>query len=561
MRIFTLSLLSILFLIISHSPISAQNGTLVFDGVDDYVDLGSSAGDDIRTIEMWFKLADPIDATLQDFATLVAREVDPVNNTTEFVLAFQPAGLTNPGTLRFDIDGAQPARSVYSDNNSWNANEWYHVAAVVHPVDGMTLYINGMKQSSTFPYTGATAISPKITALGQWGDTNTRHFKGEIDDLHFSKDALYTSNFTAPCPNRNGGPFSNALWHFNESSGNTAIDSSNNNYDASIVGATRGISSLCIANALHFDGVDDYVDLGQKSGDRLRTIEMWFKLDDPIDATLSDFSTLIAREIVQSSMGTDEFQISFQPSSVTNPGTLRFDVDGTQPFRSVYSDNNSWNANQWYHVAAVIHPVDGMMMFIDGIKQMSTHPHTDPTGTFSETVALGRWGKEPIRYFKGMMDDVHLSTEALYTSNFTPPCPDYQPLASSRAVWNFNEVRGSIATDSSANKIDAQLFGPNRVDGRLCQPGVSNDDLFDEITKLVQVYPNPSDGIFYFEILDRPERVEELLVYNALGQVVLKEKVRGHQGMMDLTSVSNGIYFFRLVIDGEQVYGGKLVKE
>ena len=52
-----------------------------------------------------------------------------------------------------------------------------------------------------------------------------------------------------------------------------------------------------------------------------------------------------------------------------NPGTLRFDIDGTSPWKSVFSDNDTWNANQWYHVAAVIDPLDGMKLFIDGVNK------------------------------------------------------------------------------------------------------------------------------------------------------------------------------------------------
>jgi hypothetical protein len=560
MKIFNLFLLSSLFFLLCFSPVSAQNGTLVFDGVDDYVDLGATAGNDIRTIEMWFKLDEPIDATLPDFVALVAREVDPVNNTTEFMISFQPSNVLNPGTLRFDIDGSQPAKSVYSNQNRWLANVWYHVAAVVDPINGMRLFINGEKQSSTFPYTGATAISPKITALGQWGDTNTRHFKGELDDVHFSFDPLYSANFTPPCPDRKGNNFTRALWNFNETSGNTAIDSSNIKYNGTIMGASRGTSSLCRANALHFDGIDDYVDLGQKAGDGLRTIEMWFKLDDPIDNTLAEFSTLIAREIVSDTVGTDEFQISFQPSRVSNPGTLRFDIDGTQPFRSVYSDNNTWNANQWYHVAAVVHPMDGMMLFIDGIKQMSTHPHTGGTGIFVETTALGRWGKEPIRHFKGMIDDVHLSTEPLYSANFTPPCPDYVPVASTRAIWNFNEPWGPTAVDSSVNEIDVQLIGPARVEGKPCDPAIGMEDRFEDIRNKVTVFPNPSAGLFQLKIQDDRQLADEIMVYNALGQVILTQRLIEPNVNLDLSYVSDGVYFFQLRMKGEMVFGGKWVK-
>ncbi|KYK25975.1 hypothetical protein AYK26_01705 [Euryarchaeota archaeon SM23-78] len=55
-----------------------------------------------------------------------------------------------------------------------------------------------------------------------------------------------------------------ALYHFNEGSGTIAFDSSVNRNDGTIYGATwtsDGVSG----NALEFDGVDDYIDLGDKT--------------------------------------------------------------------------------------------------------------------------------------------------------------------------------------------------------------------------------------------------------------------------------------------------------
>ena len=123
-------------LCISFSVSNAQTPVLSFDGIDDYVDLGSTAGNGFRTIEMWFKPASVIDSTLSDFATLAAREISPANNNHEFSLSFQPSSNAHPGALRFDVNGTQPAQAVYSDSTHWQAGRWYHVAAVIHPTWG-----------------------------------------------------------------------------------------------------------------------------------------------------------------------------------------------------------------------------------------------------------------------------------------------------------------------------------------------------------------------------------------------------------------------------------------
>ncbi len=239
------ALYSILFAISISSGLNAQCSLLTFDGVNDHVDVGTVVGNGVRTIEMWFKLDQPIDPTLSNFVTLVGREISISSNIGEFNLAFQADFQPFPGTLRFDLDCLTPNRAVYSDNTSWNANQWYHVAAVSHPVDGMMIFIDGVKQISTHPYTGATANSTALTAIGCWGDLYARYFYGSIDDVRFSTDALYSTDFTPPCPDIAADPSTIGLWNFNAASGGTAIDSSSNGYDGEINGPVWDTGEIC----------------------------------------------------------------------------------------------------------------------------------------------------------------------------------------------------------------------------------------------------------------------------------------------------------------------------
>ncbi len=537
---------------------NAQNSILEFDGVDDYIDLGEEVGNGLRTIEMWFNLEEGIDNQLDDFSTLAAREISGIDHTNEFTLSFQPSFVANAGTLRFDVHGTEPFRSVYSNNISWNANQWYHVAAVIHPVDGMMLFINGIKQTSTHPHTGDTGNSSKISTIGCWGDLNVRFFKGKIDNVRFSSEALYTTDFNPLCEDLEPQTNDLGLWNFNENQGVIAVDSSPNSNDGDLEGANWDIASIC-NNVVSFDGVDDYIDLGGEVGNGLRTIEMWFNLEEDIDTQLDDFSTLAAREI-SGIDHTNEFTLSFQPSFVANAGTLRFDIHGTQPFRSVYSNNTSWNANQWYHVAAVIHPVDGMMLFIDGIKQTSTHPHTGAAGNSSKISTLGCWGDLNIRFFKGKIDNVRFSSEPLYTTDFVPSCEDLPSQTNDLGLWHFNEYMETIAVDSSANSHDGQLVGATKYDSEICSEliSVNTKDLVNTIP--LKVYPNPSSDIFYFKHEQSSNLDLQIIVYNSVGQVILNQKVRDTSFEINLQDKVNGIYFYQLN-DGKVILNsGKLKK-
>lgn len=226
----------------------SQNPCLHFDGIDDQVNLGSSVGNDIRTIEMWFRLNQMIDPNIPDYITLAAREVAGTNED-EFNLSFVKSGFANSGKLRFVIaESVAVYYDVHSNNSTWIADQWHHVAAVVHPSFGMMLYIDGIKQNDTDPFTGSTTSVSDDTYIGCWGDLFARYFNGDIDDVRFSTDGLYSSNFTPPCPDAPAVSSTVGLWHFNENSGTVASDVSGLGNNGVINGATWTSANICSLN-------------------------------------------------------------------------------------------------------------------------------------------------------------------------------------------------------------------------------------------------------------------------------------------------------------------------
>lgn len=551
--LFTLALLSF------FSFSFAQNPVLEFDGIDDYVNLGTSAGNGVRTIELWFSPEQDINSSLQEFATLIGKE-QSVQNLGEFTLAFVRSGVTGAGTLRFGLlESVSNANYVYSNSSNWIAGQWYHVAAVVHPVDGMMLFIDGIKQTSTNSYSSATVTSNDPTMLGCWGTLFDRYFQGSIDDVRLSEDALYTEDFAVPCPDQQILPSTLGLWNLNEGSGTLAEDEGISGYDATIFGASWSSAEFC-GNAIYLDGNDDYVALGTTVGNGLRTIELWFRPEENINSSASNFSTLVAKEESIQNLG--EFTLSFPPSGVTGAGTLRFGLlESVSDAYYVYSNDNSWTAGKWYHVAAVVHPTDGMMLFIDGIKQADTNPYNSSTVTSNDLTTIGCWGTLYDRYFYGSIDDVRFSTDALYTSDFTPPCPDQLASISTIGLWNFNEGMGSIAIDSSSNNQDGELVGATRISVHICDnsPIGSIGEVMNKSQNLI-AFPNPSNGLFSIVLQDglNPNAIIDL--YDVQGRQILNQPVRSSSFLVDLTGFAPGIYTYNIV--GETWFAsGKLVKQ
>ena len=538
---------------------SAQNSVISFDGIDDYVDLGTDAGDGIRTIELWFKLANPIDDQLNDYVTLVGREVNGTDNLGEFSIRFQKFNTQDPGKLRFDMGGLAPYKAISSNQNSWNAGEWYHVAAVVDSAQGMMLFINGVKQNDTHPHADATTSESVITTIGCWGNLYDRYFDGKIDDVKFSKKAKYTSNFTPDCGN-SSNQNQYGVWNFNTASSLVVIDSSTNGFHGIISGAVKLNEDVCTEvqpeaqnRIVSFDGIDDYVDLGTDAGDGIRTIELWFKLANPIDDQLNDYVTLVGREV----NGTDnlgEFSIRFQKFNTQDPGKLRFDMGGLAPYKAVSSNQNSWNAGEWYHVAAVVDSVQGMMLFINGVKQNDTHSHSDATTDESVITTIGSWGNLYDRYFYGEIDNVKFSKQAKYISNFIPDCGNSSN-QNQYGVWNFNTASSVVAIDSTTNGFHGVINGAVKLNEDVCQNTSSIENPYADI---MLVYPNPSaTGVFTFSNVS--DQGSKVLIYDVSGNIVYNQTLSSTSFNLDLSTNSKGVYFYQIISDQQFISSGKLI--
>ncbi|MFZ2898274.1 MAG: LamG-like jellyroll fold domain-containing protein, partial [Saprospiraceae bacterium] len=180
------------------SGLCTRNHALNFDGVNDYVDLGATLGNlGIRTIEMWFKLnADITPTSNSGYSTLISR--NSTGEVCEYALFFSENNDANDGKISFSVRAPDVSNhQIFSDQNSWTAGTWYHVAAVIDGATGMKLYINGVLQANTDPYANPPCNTNTITALGRWGDLNIRHLNGALDEVRVWNVARSQSDIQA----------------------------------------------------------------------------------------------------------------------------------------------------------------------------------------------------------------------------------------------------------------------------------------------------------------------------------------------------------------------------
>jgi hypothetical protein len=82
------------------------------------------------------------------------------------------------------------------------------------------------------------------------------------------------------------------------------------------------------------------------------------------------------------------------------------------------------------------------------------------------------------------------------------------------------------------------------------------------INNLIKLYPNPSAGMFNFELIntDNAEVAKTIEVYNSMGTLVKRMDISAADisGTIDLTEFSNGIYFINIISANNVIHNTKI---
>lgn len=247
--------------------------------------------------------------------------------------------------------------------------------------------------------------------------------------MYILKDIV--DGFGNPIP-RSPGDNVMGLWHFDESSGSTAYDSSDYSNDATIYGATVGVTannpaSGDFAKCLEFDGTNDYATVPNDAtlvcGRDSLTVEAWIYPD-----TIVGYDRIV----------TKKWQYYLNLES----GYLAWSISGGSPAGYLYS-TAALPTGQWTHVAGTW---DGSVsrIYINGVlnKYMAV---TGTMNNYYYPVYIGN-SQDESRYFDGKIDEVCITDYAKYKTNLC-------------GSWNFDETHGvPIKTyDGSRRGYDGTL--------------------------------------------------------------------------------------------------------
>ena len=150
----------------SGNPTVFNTKQVDFDGIDDYMDLGSKSATSSLTYSAWVKLTDNSAASVLQIGRTLLR-------------------LGNAGVIQWwsDISGTELATSISSVED-----EWSHIV-VTQTGQNAFVYLNGVQENSTSSQ-AVVSTSSNDSAIGKYVNANTWHFTGEISQVGVWNEAL-----------------------------------------------------------------------------------------------------------------------------------------------------------------------------------------------------------------------------------------------------------------------------------------------------------------------------------------------------------------------------------
>lgn len=210
---------------------SYNDGALMFDGNDDYVDVGDIAEVDALTS---FSTCAWVNNDTMTTDSMIWSKVD--NSTWSGIMLVkdivgQESGRTN--MYKIWIGQNSTAALIEGATNSATTGAWQHVCATytADSATGLRLYINGVEDANSPVSTvGITSIDAGTSVLniGKYNPGTTSYMDGSIDNIQIYNRVLagseIASNYTVfdfETPYSSTGLLAN--WKFNELDGTTAV--------------------------------------------------------------------------------------------------------------------------------------------------------------------------------------------------------------------------------------------------------------------------------------------------------------------------------------------------
>jgi hypothetical protein len=430
----------------------AQNTAVVFDGPNDYVDLGNNAllnANTIRTMECWVK-----------FSSLAG---------SQEILSKSMAGqgiellLFGGNLAAYYMNGSATSYITYPTANLVTGR-WYHIATAWDGIkENIKLYVNGTSVGTLTHIGDVTATGISNTAssfkIGQWSDVENRELFGTVDEVRIwnvNRTATQIKqNMYTIAPNTTGLV---AYYKADEGSGTTLINSTANvGLNGTLTnGPTYTPSQVQFNNnALEIDGVDDYVTIPGNSAYDFTTGTVEFMVKP---TTLNP----AVNAVMLGNRGAGGTRYSFH----ITPTTLGF-------FNGTYQTlATTFTTGQWYHLAFVMSGAT-TTAYVNGTL-LGTYTLGAGTGTL-QTIIMGRV-KDATEYepFNGAIDEVRFWNTARTQTQINTYKGVYMTGTEAGLVGLFNFNQGFAAGTNTGLTV-AQDYSSLSNNGTLVNFALSSN--------------------------------------------------------------------------------------
>lgn len=132
-------------------------------------------------------------------------------------------------------------------------------------------------------------------------------------------------------------------------------------------------------------------------------------------------------------------------------------------------------------------------------------------------------------------------------------------------LWNFGDGTTSTLENPIHNYPIEDTYSVSLTLSNDCQTITINEQvsivklsLYEFTSNYINIFPNPTSGLLFFELSNRYEQNAEIQIYNNLGQIVLAGELNTlDQSKFDLSTYKNGVYHLVLTIPEKKTYLSK----
>lgn len=297
---------------------------------------------------------------------------------------------------RFGMKVNGGVEEIVNVNAAMPLNVWKHIAVTIS-ASGARLYVDGHQVAYNAGFVGKPSnlgvTQNNWIGKSQFPDSP---YAGKLDEFYLYKKALTETEIRQLAWPKTDY----SIYHFDETTGTTAADSSDNAKDATLTGPTFSIGR--VGNALNTGATgESYASLpaGIVSGCTDMTVAAW------INMSANDKWNRVF------DFGVDKTAYIFL-SPHDDDNKLRFVIKPTSDAaEQAVSGAAAFTTNTWYHVAAVM---DGTTarLYLDGNLIGASTFTTNPAAlgaTPNDYIGKSQW---PDPNFRGLMDEMIISCRA-----------------------------------------------------------------------------------------------------------------------------------------------------